>query len=199
MKTKNIVISVPESLMEKNPEVVKSCVERRMASGRTKSKSRGVIALVLCAATALSLMVAALAGSQKPVETLPETGAPKVVYIRELITWVLSDEDRALVESAVMAVAGGESKLCQQAAAQAIRNACEDYGLSVRDVIDEWKYPLASGEVTDEVKAAVDYVVEHNAVNERLHSFYNPAVQDGSWHENCQTFVIQIGNVRFFA
>ena len=197
MKTKNIVISVPESLMEKNPEVVKSCVERRMASGRTKSKSRGVIALVLCAATALSLMVAALAGSQKPVETLPETGAPKVVYIRELITWVLSDEDRALVESAVMAVAGGESKLCQQAAAQAIRNACEDYGLSVTQVLNEWKYPSDSN-VSDDVKAAVAYIIDHKAINERLHCFYNPAVQNGDWHES-QTFVLQIGNVRFFA
>ena len=194
---KRITISVPENFTSnKSNEAIKAGIERRMASANPGAKRNRIIALVISVVLAISTMAVALAGG-KPADVKERAVMPE----REITTWMLSDDERAAVEAAVMAVAGGESSLCQQAAAQAIRNTCEDYGMSVSQVLTEWQYPSNSN-VSDEVKDAAklyDKVrVDYKAVNERLHCFYNPAVQDGTWHES-QTFVMQIGNVRFFS
>lgn len=194
---KRMTITVPEDFTaNKSPEAIKAGIERRMQSGTTVAKRNRMIALAIAMTLAISMMAVAIA-STKPAATEEKAVMPELLIVRDEMTWVLSDADRAAVESAVMAVAGGESTLCQQAAAQAIRNACEDYGLSVTQVLNEWKYP-ADSNVSDDVKAAVAYIIDHKAINERLHCFYNPAVQNGDWHES-QTFVLQIGDVRFFA
>lgn len=190
---KRITISVPENFTSnKSNEAIKAGIERRMASANPVAKRNRIIALVISVVLAISTMAVALAGG-KPAGVKERAVMPE----REITTWMLSDDERAAVEAAVMAVAGGESSLCQQAAAQAIRNTCEDYGMSVSQVLTEWQYPSNSN-VSDDVKDAVSYVIDYKAVNERLHCFYNPAVQDGTWHES-QTFVMQIGNVRFFS
>lgn len=203
--SKNITIRVnPETFEKMSPECVKSCVTRRIANAKHNS-NRTVANAVFVFITALLLMFVFAFSAVLPKEeeeVVYEPVAPvRVITVREtaMKTWYISDEDKAAVTTVVMSVARGESTLAQQAVAQAIRNTCETFGMTVSEVIADFAWPATyEGEIPASVTDAVESVIDGNpAVNETIHYAYNPACQDGKWHET-MTYVCQIGNLRFF-
>lgn len=197
---KNVYIKVnPEQMESLTPETVKASVARRAASAGNRMMRRRLLTLCLLAASVVTtLLVGAFADTRK--DATQDVPAQVIAYYRQGIgPWDISKEETELVEAAVMAVARGEDSLTMQAVAQALRNTCESTGLSVADAIKEYGYPMFSGSTSDACRKAVAAVVEEGimAVNDDLRYSYNPAVQDGTWHETMH-YVCTIGNLKFY-
>lgn len=126
--------------------------------------------------------------------TEESTEAPNYDAVYEL-----SASERALVESVVMAEAGGECYDGQVAVAQCILNACIRSGSRPDAVIRRFGYthvrPAASTSVINAVSAVFDKGDVVTA--EPIMYFYAPAACSSPWHES-QTYVLTIGGHRFF-
>lgn len=129
------------------------------------------------------------------VEATPETvEAPTVRY-------ELTDAERAVVESVVMAESGGESFEGQMAVAQCILNGCEELDLRPDRVVIEYQYTPNRPQPSQSVKDAVTAVFDKGevAVEDSILWFYAPAGVAGlPWHES-QRYVCSIGGHKFFA
>lgn len=110
----------------------------------------------------------------------------------------LSSYDRAKLERLVMGEAGTMGYTGCALVAQAIRDAMNRSGTSSIDrIISEYQYFGSTYiEPNADVKAAVSFIFDQNgsAVQHRVLCFY---IGYSSWHET-QTFVTQVGGVRFF-
>mgnify|MGYP004654890871 CR=1 FL=1 len=116
------------------------------------------------------------------------------------IRFPLSDYERSVVESLVMAEAGGECYEGQIAVAQCILNACERNTCQPSEAAIIYKYTKNRPKPSDSVKKAV-YAVFNNgeAVTEsKILYFYAPDMTYSSWHES-QNYIMTIGGHRFFA
>lgn len=111
----------------------------------------------------------------------------------------LSASERALVESVVMAEAGGECYDGQVAVAQCILNACIRSGSRPDAVIRRFGYTHARPAASTSVINAVSAVFDKGDVvtAEPIMYFYAPAACSSPWHES-QTYVLTIGGHRFF-
>lgn len=188
----------PEQMAQMHPETIKKSVARRAATASKQKPRQRIVAGLLAASVVIMMAVWGFA------DTTP-TGEDATVQVQQVYNngvgpWNISEEDIHLVEMACMSSARGESKLAMQAVAQCIRNTCEEQGLSVEEVISKYRYSVSyEGDISSDCEAAVRAVVSigTQAVNDDIHYFYNPAVQDGYWHES-MTYVCSIGALRFF-
>ena len=110
----------------------------------------------------------------------------------------LSSYDRAKLERLVMGEAGSMGYLGCALVAQSIRDAMNRSNTSSIDqIISQYQYfGSTSIEPNSDVKSAVSYIFDNNgaAVQHRVICFY---IGYSSWHET-QTFITQVGGVRFF-
>lgn len=187
----------PDQMAQMQPETIKKSVARRAATASKRKPRQRIVACLLAASVVIMLAVWGFA------DTTP-AGEDTTVQVQQVYNgvgpWNIPEEDIHLVEVACMSSARGESKLAMQAVAQCIRNTCEEQGLSVEEVISKYRYSVIyEGNISSDCEAAVRAVVSigTQAVNDDIHYFYNPAVQDGSWHES-MTYVCSIGALRFF-
>ncbi len=114
--------------------------------------------------------------------------------------YVLSDEERRLVESAVMCEAGGEGERGQMMVAQSILDGALRNGYTVTQSIDAYHIMTTSySRVTDEVKNSVSRVFDNGerVTEEKADLWYNPALTVSEFHE-AQEYVITVGKHRFF-
>lgn len=187
-----------------SPEAVKASVCRRVKRAEVEAKPRRrIIAGLLCSSILCATLLGGFAATK--MSSNQAVAEPKLetlyVYANGQGPWDLSENDLAIVLSAVMGSARGEDQLVMQAVAQAIRNTSEDEHITVSEVIEQFNYPVWDGEPSDAAKDAVGKITENgrSAVDARIHYWYNPCVQDGVWFESSRQFICQIGNVRFFA
>lgn len=110
----------------------------------------------------------------------------------------LSAYDRAKLERLVMGEAGSMGYTGCALVAQAIRDAMNRSNTSSIDkIISQYQYfASTSREPNADVKNAVSFIFDQNgsAVQHRVLCFY---IGKSSWHET-QTFITEIGGVRFF-
>ena len=206
MKTSNYVrITVPADMCygKMSNEAVAAAVARRIsnASATNEYARKAIVALMVALAVGVGALISSFAAQKNaPAESAPEVKTI-VVYKEGIGAWSITEEERADILTAVMSSARGESELAMQAVAQSIRCASADYGITIGEVLDEFHYPMNyTGTPSDECIQAVADVFDNGimAVNMTVHSFYNPDVQSGAWHE-AQTPVFTMGNLKFFA
>jgi hypothetical protein len=149
------------------------------------------------------------------VEVLPETGVveedleadpiPVIEITPETVEeppvrYSIPGQERAVVESVVMAEAGGESFDGQMAVAQCILAGCEELGMRPDEVVIEFQYTPNRPQPSESVKDAVSAVFDRGevAVEDTILWFYAPAGVSGTpWHES-QRYVCTIGGHKFF-
>lgn len=132
------------------------------------------------------------------VETVEEEIIP--VEEEPSIRFPLSDYERSVVESLVMAEAGGECYEGQIAVAQCILNACERNTCQPSEAAIIYKYTKNRPKPSDSVKKAV-YAVFNNGetvTESKILYFYAPSTTYSSWHES-QNYIMTIGGHKFFA
>lgn len=134
-------------------------------------------------------------------EKMQETTENEPMEVQEApsVFFDLTAKQRTLIEQVVSAEARGEPYDGQIAVAQCILNACKKDNITPEQVIKKYKYTGNRAEPTDSVKKAVAAVFDQGLVvtNEPIIYFYCPKMTKSKWHES-QTFVIEIGNHRFF-
>jgi spore germination cell wall hydrolase CwlJ-like protein len=114
--------------------------------------------------------------------------------------YVLTAQERALVERCVMAEAGNESYRGQMAVAQAILDGTIRSGVDVSTSIRKYRIVSRTNvPVSDSVKRAVSAVFDdgQRVTSEKMDLWYAPKRVYSSWHES-QNYVATIGNHKFF-
>lgn len=111
----------------------------------------------------------------------------------------LTDAERNLVESVVMAESGGESYEGQMLVAQCILNACEIDGIRPAETVKKYVYAKGRPKPTDSVIKAVSAVFDkgEQVTDEPIIYFYAPAMVQSKFHES-QRFALEYGGHRFF-
>ena len=140
------------------------------------------------------------------IEKNQNTGAPVIEIIEPIVEeqptayYPLTDEERALVESVVMAEAGGEDYDGQRLVAQCILNACILEEKRPDAIVVEYQYTKKRPEPSESVIQAVTAVFDNYDVvtKEPIMVFYAPRWCISEWHES-QQFVLEHGGHRFFA
>lgn len=199
MKTEKI--RVPMYIADLSPAGTQACIRRRAERAAEKAPARKhrrhILWLVVVAAMVLCMSVVYTAPSND-AQTMPVSTL--VDYIAaDTAAWDISEDEIDMVNTAVMGVARGESRLAMQAVAQCIRQTCSDTGLSVEEVLAYYAYPTWDGEPNQDCLDAVQAIVDgHDAIAATIYWSYNPNVQDGTWHEG-RTLVCTIDNLKFFA
>ncbi len=115
------------------------------------------------------------------------------------VCYELSEEERAIVESVVMAEAGAEPYIGKMAVAQCLLNACVSEHERPAEIVKSFGYTEKRPEPNEEVKRAVSAVFDRGevATDAEILYFYAPALVSSEWHES-QTYVCTIGGHRFF-
>lgn len=114
--------------------------------------------------------------------------------------YILTAQERALVERCVMAEAGNESFKGQMAVAQAILDGTLRSGVDVATSIKRYRIVSKTKvPVSDSVKRAVSAVFDdgQRVTSEKMDLWYAPKRVYSSWHES-QNYVTTIGNHKFF-
>lgn len=114
--------------------------------------------------------------------------------------YIITDEERYDLASAITAEAVGEPFAGKVAVAQCILQACEDDGIRPDEALKKYKYSSDRPEPADEALAAVTAVFDfgHVVTSEPIKYFYAPALCQSDWHES-QVYVLTINNHKFFA
>lgn len=113
--------------------------------------------------------------------------------------YVLTDEERAVVEAAVMAEAGGESFEGQMMIAQCILDGSLRKGVDVITFIEQSQIVTSTKEPYDSCCKAVSAVFDmgKRVTDEVADIWYAPAITYSEWHES-QIYVTTIGAHKFF-
>ena len=113
--------------------------------------------------------------------------------------YIITDEERYELASAITAEAIGEPFAGKVAVAQCILQACEDDGIRPLEALERYAYSTRRPEPTDEALAAVAAVFDfgHVATSEPIKYFYAPELVASEWHES-QVYVLTINNHKFF-
>lgn len=196
-KNANIIEEPANSVMDVETRINRRAARRNATTARMR---RSMVRVLLAASVIMVALVAAFATPTTEQESASTENQPPVLVIYQTgkPEWEISDQDKETVELAVMGSARGESLLCMKAVAQTIRHTCEDEKLTVDEVIAKYQYPIWECSISDEATEAVEAVISgEEVIADRLHCFYNPKVDTGSWHET-QEYVFTIGDVRFF-
>lgn len=113
--------------------------------------------------------------------------------------YIITDEERYELASAITAEAVGEPYAGKVAVAQCILQACEDDGIRPLEALERYTYSTRRPEPTDEALAAVAAVFDfgHVATTEPIKYFYAPDLASSEWHES-QVYVMTINHHKFF-
>ena len=126
-----------------------------------------------------------------------------VPIIYDNVEYTMSDAEWDAVFRTVMAEAGGESYIGQQAVAQCILNTCKLTGMRPKEVIKSYKYACGNNAPTESVKQAVISVFKYGerVIDDNVTMFYSPAnMPEGkSKDHEAQIYSTTIGGHRFFA
>lgn len=183
-----------------------------------------VLFSLVCYATGISKKQAAddeptTTATEAPEPTLEPTQPPAYVFIygegcpvnMQAMTdawaaeagfkkrYIITDEERYELASAITAEAIGEPFAGKVAVAQCILQACEDDGIRPIEALTRYKYSTRRPEPTDEALAAVAAVFDFGqvATTEPIKYFYAPDLTSSEWHES-QVYVMTINNHKFF-
>jgi cell division protein FtsB len=112
----------------------------------------------------------------------------------------LTPSERDMVESVVMAEAGGEPYEGQMLVTQCISNACKIDGIRPAEAVKKYAYAKSRPEPSDSVIKAVSAVFDkgEKVVDEPIVYFYAPDRVKSEFHET-QRYICQVGGHRFFA
>ena len=139
----------------------------------------------------------------RDIEKNQDTGAPVIESVIEeekpIAHYPLTNEERNLVESVVMAEAGAEDYDGQRLVAQCILNACMLEEKRPDEIVIDYQYTKNRPEPSESVKEAVAAVFDNYDVvtEENILIFYAPRWCTSEWHES-QQFVLEHGGHRFF-
>lgn len=147
-----------------------------------------------------------------PAETMPATTTTATTASTEATTttettttepdpvvYDLTGAERDLVERVVMAEAGGEEPLGQQAVAQCILNAALLEGRTVAEIVLDYDYACSRPDPSEEVRQSVRAVFDEGArpLADGVVYFYAPGRCTSPWHES-QAYACTIGGHKFF-
>lgn len=151
---------------------------------------------------------AASVGMGEPIPEVPEqeketlsksTDNAKPILEPEA-RYVLTDEERSLIEHIVMSESGNTEPYEGQALiAQCLLDACELDNIRPFEAAYLYQYIAGSSEPNESVKKAVSDVFDKGKLvtEEPVVFYYNPRLTRSRWHES-QIFVIEVGRHRFF-
>lgn len=193
---------------------------------RAKHQRRRFIVALLLAGCAAGLVNIATSCDQKEPQNQPHMFVDAPVDTHETVTpprleivskdeaipeeesepaapaprYYLTEDERFLVESVVMAEAGSEPFEGQMLVAQCILNAAEKTGDAPSQIVIDYQYAPGHQTPSTNVRDAVSAVFDDGQVvtDEPILFFYAPALVTSEWHES-QDFVIELGGHRFFA
>ena len=139
-----------------------------------------------------------MAWERPHVDNTEITNACENIFVTPRKRYELTDEERAEIESVVMAECGGEPREGIIAVAQCILNAAEKSDISPVEAVKKYGYTSIRKEPNEAVKEAVKAVFDNGetVTDEPILYFYATYIYS-AWHES-QKFVIEIGNHRFF-
>lgn len=131
-------------------------------------------------------------------ESTEITNACENIFVESRKRYELTAEERAEIESVVMAECGGEPREGIIAVAQCILNACEESNISPTEAVKRYGYTSIRKEPNEAVKEAVKAVFDNGetVTEEPILYFYATYIYS-AWHES-QELVVEIGNHRFF-
>lgn len=116
--------------------------------------------------------------------------------------FILTDEERELVERVVAAEARGESIECQMAVAQTILDRAVSRGQSITEVCTA-PYQFADpyqGDISEKTQDAVSLVFDNGAkVFDKVTHFYASLLIDPPYWTESKEFKGEINGVRFYA
>lgn len=189
-------INIPDYFSELSEGGKVRAIERRVAKAGNPKVNLPRLLLTAALCTVALTVGLTMRPESKPLE-------PDVVTVYETIhdreAWDITEEEQVLVTRVVSAMARGETPLTMEAVAQCVRNTCEAKNMTVAEAVEWGRFPIDQKAISQTVKDAVSRVMAgYNAVDSTVMYAYNPAVQDGNWHETLN-FVCQIGALRFFS
>ncbi len=113
--------------------------------------------------------------------------------------YAISDAERQLIESIVMAEAGNQGLHGQMLVAQCILTACLEDDIRPAEAIERYQYTKPHPEPSESAREAVAAVFDQGELpaEEPIKYFYSPRYCDGRWHET-QIFVIEHLDHKFF-
>lgn len=198
--------------------------EKRERAKRAKANAVGVIAIaaIFAAGCATGYGISKATAGVKEIEQELTSSEGVMVKLANVPTYVrhtadrvllsadaedeetaafypLSDEERAIVESVVMAEASGEGYDGQRLVAQCILNGCLRDGTPPSVTVVEYQYAKSRPEPSESVKDAVSAVFDRHDVvtDEPILYFYAPDRCESAWHESLD-LVVEYGGHRFF-
>ncbi|MCI5533873.1 MAG: hypothetical protein MR440_03795 [Firmicutes bacterium] len=175
-------------------------------------KRTGIIALIgAVLLLAMFLILGAIAGDAAAEET-QEAEPAYIVYEAEELepgeyiiqgpVYVISDEERELIEKVVAAEARGESIECMMGVAQTIRDRCITREQSVTEVLtapNQFAKPY-DGKITNRIKDAVSFTFDegHSTFEYPVTHFYaSHLIDPPDWTEGME-YLGEIDGVSFF-
>lgn len=178
---------------------------------RTMGKRTGIIALAgAVLLLAMFLILGAIAGDAAAEETPeaepityyePEELEPGE-YIIQGPVYVITDDERELIEKVVAAEARGESMECMMAVAQVIRDRCitrEQSPIKVLTTPNQFAEPY-EGKITDRIKDAVSFTFDdgHSVFEYPATHFYaSHLIEAPDWTESME-YIGEIDGVSFY-
>ena len=159
-----------------------------------------ILALCLIYALAAVPTRADAAATAYRVDSEPPAAEPIMTCEEKTkVCYELSEEERAIVESVVMAEAGAEPYIGKMAVAQCPLDACISEHERPAEIVKSFGYTEKRPEPNEDVKRAVSAVFGRGevATDAEILYFYAPALVSSAWHES-QTYVCTIGGHRFF-
>lgn len=138
----------------------------------------------------------------QPVQE-PETPTPTQISIQTIYSkpYILTAEERAIVEAVVASESGAEDFIGQCLVAQCVRNTAEATGMRPDDVVlQEGQYAPPNEELRYLVAKAVSAVFDQGqgATAEKIRYFYAPRYCTSKWHEDSLEFSLEHGGHKFF-
>ena len=179
-------------------------------------KRTGIVALAgAVLLLAMFLILGSIAGDAAAEETPdaePETEPACIIYEPEELepgeyiiqgpVYIITDDERELIEKVVAAEARGESIECMMAVAQVIRDRCITREKSVTEVLtapNQFSAPY-DGKVADRIKDAVSFTFDegHSTFEYPATHFYaSHLIDPPDWTENMQ-YLGEIDGVSFY-
>lgn len=170
--------------------------------------------MVALMVVSLTIALNAFVGVIRAVES-PESAEPSCGVGREIAEtiecteltktetqrrYVLTDDERHVVENVVMGEAEGESYNGKILVAQCIFNACLKDDITPSEVVEKYKYAGWNDEPSNDVVQAVSDVFDDGVqvTDEFILYFYAPEYCVSDFHES-QRYILTEGGHKFFA
>lgn len=175
-------------------------------------KRTGIIALIGTVLLLTMFLILGTVAGETAAEETPKAEPTYIVYEPEELeageyiiqgpVYVLTDDERELIEKVVAAEARGESIECMMAVAQVIRDRCITREQSVIEVLtapNQFGAPY-EGKITDRIKDAVSFTFDegHSTFEYPATHFYaSHLIEAPDWTESME-YLGEIDGVSFY-